>query len=59
MQHLDAAGAGDVHDDAMVRLNVPPECRAVEQFVRNFSPGRRHDVVETLRQSEARISAAG
>ena len=58
MQHLDAAGAGDVCD-ARVRLNVPPECRAVEQFVRNLCQVSDADVVETMRQSEARISAAG
>jgi len=45
--------------DAMVCLNVPAEFRPVGQFFRNFSQVTDEDVVETLRQSEARISAAG
>jgi predicted phosphoribosyltransferase len=45
--------------DALVCLNVPAEFFAVGQFFRDFSQVVDEDVVETLRQSEVRISAAG
>jgi predicted phosphoribosyltransferase len=40
-------------------LDVPAEFYAVGQFFRDFSQVVDEDVVETLRQSEVRISAAG
>jgi predicted phosphoribosyltransferase len=45
--------------DALVCLDVPAEFYAVGQFFRDFSQVVDEDVVETLRQSEVRISAAG
>ena len=49
----------DTLSEAMVYLNLPAEFRAVGQFFRNLSQVSDEDVVETLRQREARISAAG
>jgi predicted phosphoribosyltransferase len=45
--------------DRLVCLNVPAEFFAVGQFFRDFSQVSDEDVVETLRRSEARISAVG
>lgn len=45
--------------DTLVCLNVPAEFYAVGQFFRDFSQVSDEDVVETLRQREAGISAAG
>jgi predicted phosphoribosyltransferase len=45
--------------DTLVCLDVPAEFYAVGQFFRDFSQVADEDVVETLRQSEARISALG
>jgi predicted phosphoribosyltransferase len=39
-------------------LDVPAEFYAVGQFFRDFSQVSDEDVVETLRRSETRISAA-
>ena len=45
--------------DTLFCLDVPAEFYAVGQFFRDFSQVVDEDVVETLRQSEVRISAAG
>ena len=45
--------------DTLVCLDVPAEFYAVGQFFRDFSQVADEDVIETLRQSEVRISAAG
>jgi predicted phosphoribosyltransferase len=44
--------------DTLVCLDVPAEFYAVGQFFRDFSQVSDEDVVETLRRSETRISAA-
>jgi predicted phosphoribosyltransferase len=45
--------------DAMVCLNVPADFSAVGQFFNDFDQVSDRDVIEALRQSNAKISAAG
>jgi predicted phosphoribosyltransferase len=45
--------------DHVVCLEVPVDFFAVGQFFRDFAQVSDEDVVETLRRSEARISAVG
>jgi putative phosphoribosyl transferase len=45
--------------DAMVCLNVPADFSAVGQFFDDFDQVSDHDVIEALRESDAKISALG
>jgi putative phosphoribosyl transferase len=45
--------------DAMVCLNVPADFSAVGQFFNDFHQVSDQDVIEALRESEAKISAVG
>jgi predicted phosphoribosyltransferase len=45
--------------DAMVCLNVPADFSAVGQFFNDFDQVSDREVIEALRQGNAKISAAG
>ena len=45
--------------DAMVCLNVPADFSAVGQFFDDFDQVSDDEVIESLRESAARISAVG
>ena len=45
--------------DAMVCLNVPADFSAVGEFFDDFDQVSDHDVIEALRESDAKLSAVG